>query len=131
MQNLEVFAYICTIPRGIIDELHFYAKGVPVKNEPSLTRIQRRQMALKPHGIAAQAIVYNVPFMKLSELVSALWRLETVLRDTIGAQAKIEAALAACVLHLADYCNAKGVDLFKLTTNALDRIEEMERKDAN
>jgi hypothetical protein len=98
-----------------------------MKSEITIDQVQKRQRGVNDHP--KRLNMYNVPFVKMSELIPALWRLETTHKNVIGAREKVEAAVAACVLHLADYCNAKRINLAALTEKALDRIEEMERKD--
>lgn len=98
-----------------------------MKSDIKVDQVQQRQREINNHP--KRLPVYNVPFVKMSELIPALWRLETIHKNVIGAREKVEAALAACMLHLADYCNAKRLNLAALVEDALDRIEEMERKD--
>jgi hypothetical protein len=98
-----------------------------MESKITVDQVQKRQKGVNNHP--KRVAVYNTPFIKMSELVPALWRLETTHKNIIGAREKVEAALAACVLHLADYCNAKRINLAAMVEKALDRIEEMERKD--
>ena len=76
--------------------------------------------------------IYNTPWLKLGEVIPALWRLETFnpVADVKDPEAdeRIKALVGACFLHLADYCNAKRLNLSELVSETLDELERMRKE---
>lgn len=91
--------------------------------EVTIKEVQERQRKLVPHP--NKGYIYNAPFIKMSEILPSLWRQETLMT---GVQEQIEALVGVCVVHLADYCNAKGLDLGEIVDMTLSRLEKLQEK---
>lgn len=89
----------------------------------SIKEVQWRQGAMVRYP--AVLTMYNVPIVKIGELVPQLYQLETIHKGHGKAPETVKAMIAACVLHLADYCNAKGYDLAELVEENLTKLEQM------
>ena len=109
------------------------------KKHLTLRKVQRRQWDLKSHTgqsfNEAQITAYDEPFIKIGELIPALWRHETTGRlwrtpdpkvkkkQLKDVNEKVQVLLGACVLHLVDYCNAKRIDFANLVESTLSGVE--------
>lgn len=93
----------------------------------TIKHVQNRQRALVDHF--APLKLYNIPWVKIGELVPQMWQLETIHGQHGKAPETIKAMVAACLLHLVDYCNAKGYDLAELIEENLTKLEQMRREE--
>jgi hypothetical protein len=94
------------------------------KKTLTLKQVQERYLELSPPKGAVEA--YNDPFTKLGDMIPALWRLETfssqIKMTHEEIQKQVHPLLAACVLHIVDYCNVKEISLTYLIDEALNKF---------
>jgi len=96
------------------------------KQSPLTVReIQNRQQGLCCHR-EIPVPIYNKPWLRLGEIAPALWKKETLQKWTPG---QMETLIGAAVLQIADYCNAKGLDLEMIVRAILRGCEELQKQE--
>lgn len=100
------------------------------KNQLTIREVQRRQKALLRRD-DKKYDEFVVPFLRISEMLPRMFELESYLENVTGVDETIQTMIAACIMHLADYCNAKKINFANIIEANLIRLERMKEKANN